>query len=323
MPKRSYALDNMPGRNCRGTVDAPGFNLGFTLGSGQVFRWGRDADGWWKGIAYGVVFHLKKIEDQIDYCASAEYVDTHAGKMAVGEFLRWYLRLDQMPRIRVGRDDPYLRKARDLLKGLQFVRQDPFECIISYVLSVQAHMSLTKKRIGFIAQTLGSAIDFGERRYWTFPKPEALAKLDGPFYRRQKFGWRSERMADTASFIADALAGRSTDLLGWRSIADGLHAMSGSGVGIKVAKCIDLFSLERLHAVPVDTWVRKFAKEWYGITGSDEKICKWGEDKWGKWAGYCNEYLFSYYRELNGQTLYDRVISFCESDEPSAVMPFG
>ncbi len=306
----------------RGTVCAPNFNLGFALGSGQVFRWGRDGDRWWKGIAYGVVLHLRQSEDKIDYCASSESVKTYAGTLGVDKFLRWYLRLDQMPRIRVGRNDKYLRKARDLLKGLQFVRQDPFECIISYVLSVQAHMSLTKKRIGFIAQTLGSAVDFKAQRYWIFPEPDALAELDGHFYRRHKFGWRSERVADTAKFIADALAGESTDLAGWRVIADGLHAMSGSGVGIKVAKCIDLFSLERLHAVPVDTWVRKFAKEWYGVTGSDEKICNWGEDRWGTWAGYCNEYLFSYYRELNGQTIYDRVISFCESDESSAVMPF-
>jgi N-glycosylase/DNA lyase len=306
----------------RGRLEAPDFHLGLTLGSGQVFRWGRDVDMWWKGIAYGVVFHLKQDGDWINYCASSDRVKTYAGEMGVGAFLKWYLRPNEMPRTRVPRVDSYLRKARDLLKGLQFVRQDPFECIISYVLSVQAHMSLTKKRIGFIAQTMGSAIDFKEQRYWIFPDPDVLAELDGRFYRRHRFGWRSERVADTAKFIADSLAGESADLARWRSIAGDLYAMSGSGVGIKVAKCIDLFSLERLQAVAVDTWVRKFAKEWYEITGSDEKICRWAEDRWGKWAGYCNEYLFSYYRELNGQTLYDRVISFCDSDEPSDVMPF-
>lgn len=304
-----------------GMLESTSVDIGLTLGSGQVFRWGRDVDGWWKGIAYGVVVHLRQMEDQILYRASSERVATYCGELAIDDFLRWYLRLDHMPRIRVPREDTYLRRARDLLKGLQFVRQDPFECIISYVLSVQAHMSLTKKRIGFLARILGERRVFEGETYWTFPGPDALSELDSGFYRRHRFGWRSERVAETAQFIAGAVRD-GADLDTWRCISDDLHALSGSGVGIKVARCIDLFSLDRLYAVPVDTWVRKFAREWYGVTGSDAKICRWGEARWGKWAGYCNEYLFAYYRELYGPTLYDRVLSFNASDEASAVMPF-
>lgn len=305
-----------------GMLENTSVNIGLTLGSGQVFRWGRDVDGWWKGIAYGVVVHLRQMGDQIAYRASSEQVTTYCGEMEIDDFLRWYLRLDHMPQIRVPREDIYLRRARDLLKGLQFVRQDPFECIISYVLSVQAHMSLTKKRIGFIARTLGERRVFEGETYWTFPGPDALSELDGGFYRRQRFGWRSERVAETARFIAGSIRDGGADLDTWRCVSDDLYALPGSGVGIKVARCIDLFSLDRLYAVPVDTWVRKFAREWYGVTGSDAKICQWGEARWGKWAGYCNEYLFSYYRELHGPTLYDRVLSFDASGEASAVMPF-
>ncbi|MDE2830949.1 MAG: DNA glycosylase [Gemmatimonadota bacterium] len=305
-----------------GVLESTSVNIGLTLGSGQVFRWGRDVDGWWKGIAYGVVVHLRQMGDQIAYRASSEQVATYCGEMEIDDFLRWYLRLDHMPRIRVQREDTYLRRARDLLKGLQFVRQDPFECIISYVLSVQAHMSLTKKRIGFVARTLGERRVFEGEMYWTFPGPDALSELDSGFYRRHRFGWRSERVAETARFIAESIRDGAADLDTWRCVSDDLYALSGSGVGIKVARCIDLFSLDRLYAVPVDTWVRKFAREWYGVTGSDAKICQWGEARWGKWAGYCNEYLFAYYRELYGPTLYDRVLSFDASGEASAVMPF-
>ncbi len=305
-----------------GMLESTSVNIGLTLGSGQVFRWGRDVDGWWKGIAYGVVVHLRHKGDQIAYRASSEQVTTYCGEMEIDDFLRWYLRLDHMPQIRVPREDTYLRRARDLLKGLQFVRQDPFECIISYVLSVQAHMSLTKKRIGFIARTLGERRVFEGETYWTFPSPDALSELDGGFYRHHRFGWRSERVAETARFIAGSIRDGGADLDTWRCVSDDLYALPGSGVGIKVARCIDLFSLDRLYAVPVDTWVRKFAREWYGVTGSDAKICRWGEARWGKWAGYCNEYLFAYYRELHGPTLYDRVLSFDASGEASAVMPF-
>lgn len=188
-----------------GTLENSHVHLGLTLGSGQVFRWGRDADGWWKGIVYGVVVHLGQTADQIAYRASTNAVQTYCGEMAIDAFLRWYLRLDHLPRIRVPHGDAHLRRARELLRGLQFVRQDPFECIISYVLSVQAHMSLTKKRIGFVAKTLGQKRMFDGETYWTFPAPDTLAKLDGEFYRRHRFGWRSERVATTARFIANAV----------------------------------------------------------------------------------------------------------------------
>ncbi|MBT5831768.1 MAG: hypothetical protein HOH77_16390, partial [Candidatus Latescibacteria bacterium] len=142
-------------------------------------------------------------------------------------------------------------------------------------------------------------------------------------FRAQRFGWRSERVADSANFVADTLSGEpDVGLDEWREINDALLGRPGSGVGLKVSKCIDLFSLDRLHAVPVDTWVRKFAESWYGVTGSDAKVCNWAEDRWGKWAGYCNEYLFSYYRELHGGTVHDKVLSFNASDEPSAELPF-
>ncbi|MFT5365066.1 MAG: N-glycosylase/DNA lyase [Candidatus Latescibacterota bacterium] len=306
----------------RGVLDVADFELGHTLGSGQCFRWGRDVDGWWKGIAYGVAIHLKQDESGLQFCASSESVSTYAGEMDLSEFLRWYLRLDEYPRFRVSLDDKYLRQARDLMKGLRFVRQDPFECIISYVLSVQAHMTLTKRRINLIARTVGHPVDFDGKRYWAFPIPDRVATLDGQFFRKQRFGWRSERVADSAGFVAQQFGSGDATLAQWRAVNDALLERSGSGVGLKVAKCIDLFSLERLHSVPVDTWVRKFAESWYGVTGSDAKICKWGEDRWGKWAGYCNEYLFSYYRELHGGTLYDKVLSFNASDEPSAELPF-
>lgn len=305
-----------------GEIRAADFNLAHTLGSGQVFRWGRDVDGWWKGIAYETAFRVRQVGEAILFRASGEEVRTYAGPMPVADFLRWYLRLDDPPDIRVRRDEPHLRKARKALRGLRFARQAPFECIISYILSVQAHMSLTKQRIRFIAKTLGRAVDFEGARYWTFPDPMSLAGLDGPFYRQHRFGWRSERVAFSANFVAIWPVENQTTLETWREIADALYKTPGSGVGLKVARCIDLFSLDRQHAVPVDTWVRKFAKDWYGISGSDAKICAWAEARWGKCAGYCNEYLFAYYRELHGTSIYDRVISFAASDVPSAVMPF-
>ena len=307
----------------QGEVCASGFNLGYTLGSGQVFRWGRDADGWWKGIAYNTVFHLRQDGDSLHYLASSTRVPTYLGPMPVSAFLEWYLRLKASPRIRVSRDDTRLRAARQKLRGFRFVRQEPFECIISYVLSVQAHMNLTKQRINFIAKSFGDPISFRNEAYWTFPQPHTLASQGGTFFRRQRFGWRSERVPLSAQHVSVILKKIECPTLDqWRSIVDELKGIPGTGVGLKVGKCIDLFSMDRLNAVPVDTWVLKLAKEWYGVKGSDAKVCAWAENRGGSQAGYMNEYLFIYYRELNAPTLHDQVISFCASDIPSPELPF-
>jgi len=311
-----------------GQVEAESFDLSLTLYSGQTFRWGRDMDGWWKGIAYGVAFHLKQEEEVLKYVASSEQIQTYAGSMRIETFLPWYLRILEQPRIRVPRADRYLRKARDLMPGFRFVRQDPWECTMSYILSVQAHMALTKRRIHFIAHILGNEIQLRGERFWTFPSVDELSLLDEGYFRHQRFGWRSKFLPTSANHVNNAIgqsprpAEQPTGLSEWRAIIDDLRGIPNSGVGLKVAKCIDLFSLDRLGAVPVDTWVRKCAADWYGIEGSDARICSWAEERGGKLAGYWNEYLFAYYRELNAPRLDERVLSFAASDAPSAVLPF-
>jgi N-glycosylase/DNA lyase len=302
------------------SLSAPGFHLGHTLASGQVFRWGRDADGWWKGIVFGAAFHLKQEGERLLYRASSDRIGACAGTMGVSPFLRWYLRLDEPPRVRVPKGDRRLREALRALAGFRFVRQEPFECILSYVLSVQAHMGLTKRRIAFLSQTFGTPVDFEGERYWAFPTPDQLAPLTGEYLRAHRFGYRSEKVATSARIVAGRP--RPRDLAAWREVGDLLHATPGSGVGLKVAKCLDLFALDRLGAFAVDTWVRKMAEDWYGVTGSDARICAWGEARYGPQAGYAGEHLFAWYREQHATALTDRVIAFCASGEPSPEMPF-
>lgn len=307
-------------------LTADTFDLALTLYSGQTFRWGRDTDGWWKGIAYGVALHLRQEDDRLRYVASDDKVTTYAGEMDIESFLRWYLRVNEPPKTRIPRSDTYLRRARDRMRGFRFVRQDPWECTISYILSVQAHMVLTKQRIHFLATILGPEIRLRGERYFGFPTIKGLSLLDEGYYRHQRFGWRSKFLPTSVMSLRDSIDemgdGDPLDLTAWRWAIDRLRDVPNSGVGLKVAKCIDLFSLDRLSAVPVDTWVRKFAEDWYGIEGSDAKICRWAEERGGKLAGYLNEYLFVYYRELNAPSLDDRVLSFAASDAPSGFLPF-
>ena len=89
-------------------IDTSDFNLSLTLYSGQLFRWGRDGDGWWKGIAYGEAFRIRQDGDRLFYGATSGVISTYAGRMDTPSFLSWFLRTDEPPRTRIARSDSHL-----------------------------------------------------------------------------------------------------------------------------------------------------------------------------------------------------------------------
>ena len=85
------------------------------------------------------------------------------------------------------------------------------------------------------------------------------------------------------------------------------------GVGLKVADCVLLFSLEKMEAFPVDVWVKRVILNHYAnqlpeafvkklsshdslTNGEYEKFNDFGRSYFGQYAGYAQEYLFHYER---------------------------
>jgi N-glycosylase/DNA lyase len=86
-----------------------------------------------------------------------------------------------------------------------------------------------------------------------------------------------------------------------------------SGVGLKVADCVLLFSLGKLDAFPVDVWVKRAILKHYAehfpnafikkISNQEslsnpeyEKLRAFGRNYFGEYAGYAQEYLYHYER---------------------------
>jgi N-glycosylase/DNA lyase len=86
-----------------------------------------------------------------------------------------------------------------------------------------------------------------------------------------------------------------------------------SGVGLKVADCVLLFSLEKMEAFPVDVWVKRVILNHYAnqlpsetvkkmqshnsLTNSEyQKIGDFARSYFGQYAGYAQEYLFHFER---------------------------
>ena len=80
------------------------------------------------------------------------------------------------------------------------------------------------------------------------------------------------------------------------------------GIGNKVADCIMLFSLEKLEAFPLDTWILKILQKYYSSKFYiKEKITKKEYENthqqvlnhFGIYSGYSQQFLFKMERDLN------------------------
>ena len=112
--------------------------------------------------------------------------------------------------------------------------------------------------------------------------------------RACKAGFRAPYIIDAVSKVysgeitAESFEGLSTDEARNK-------LMTIKGVGEKVANCVLLYSLGRREAFPVDVWMKRIMEELYFHKDTDKKVIEsFACEKFGKYAGYAQQYLFIY-----------------------------
>lgn len=253
-------------------------DLDHTLGCGQVFRWRKEGEEW-RGVVDGRLAVLRQDGGRI----------SKAG-MSDERFASYFRLEDDLERIygELGRDE-LLSSYFQRYRGLRLIRQDPWECMASYVLATNANIPRIQGMIERVCRTFGTEMD----GYFTFPTPGQL--LD----RCERaegcgLGYRCGRFIELAR-------------LAYREEIDfpGLMAMDYEdcvrelielpGIGPKVADCVSVFSLEHLEAFPVDVRIRKAMAELYGIEGNYRNVNRRSRERFGRWAGYAQEYIYYAY----------------------------
>ena len=268
--------------------DGP-LDLRSTLLSGQAFRW-RAEDGWYKGVVSGKAVRLRSTAEGVEVDAAQD------GDGALALKVRDYLSLDTDIKViyRAMSFDGRLRDAIDRYPGMRVLRQDPWECLVSFICSSASNIPRITRNIESICESFGAPVDGASSGLHAFPAPEALA-VDGAAKRMRELGlgYRADYVASTARSIADG----EVDLMSLREspYEAALEAlMSLDGVGDKVANCVMLFSLDKPEAFPVDTWIDKAMREWYlgGTKLPPKKMRLWAMEHFRGYAGYANHYLF-------------------------------
>ncbi len=296
-----------------GTIPLPKtYSLDLTLNSGQVFRWmGPDPAGIFQGVAGGAYWRLKQDGCQLEWSCSLDRIEGQAHE----EWLFRYLRLDDDLGKWAGEfgSNPLMHKSLKALRGMGLIRQDPFECAVSYLYAQGLSVSVIQRAIGGLCTRYGEPIsgvpgDAPASLHHAFPSAETLAGLR-PAALRRFANNNLARAKHIVRLARDVEAGR----LDWERLkamsCDEARAdlMRREGIGPKIADCILLFSLDHLSAFPLDRWVYRAMRDHFGFKGKGAKrdaptrvqyreMTDFARREFGPRCGVASEYLFLYLR---------------------------
>lgn len=186
---------------------------------------------------------------------------------------------------------PFMKDAIEYGKGIRILNQDPYEMLISFIVSANNHIPRIKGILSRICEGLGEKKD----GYFAFPSPEAMASKDEAYYTALGAGYRAAYLSETAKAVADGFDLEKPRYLSGDEANKYLCTLKG--VGPKVADCILLFAYHKSDVFPVDTWIRKVYKDMTGKEGSNKEIRKYLVSTYGNLSGYAQQYLFFSKRE--------------------------
>ena len=258
------------------------FNLAHTLECGQVFRVNK-VNGWYFVNALDKFFRIKQIRNEIEFHG----VDK--------EFVVHFFSLNEnLPEIlKEINKDKFIEKSIDKYRGLRLIKQDPWECLISFICSSASNIPRIKSKLKALSESFGKRITLDGVRDYTFPTPGKMNDYEKIL--DAKTGFRARYILE-ANNTVDIKHLNSLRTQPYNLAKNELKKISG--VGDKVADCILLFSLGFNQAFPVDTWIKKTMQLLYFDNNnvSNDRIRTFGLDYFGTYAGYAQQYLFMYSR---------------------------
>ncbi len=281
-------------------LDVP-FDLDFSLCCGQVFRW-KKIGGWWYGVVGENILKIRQYGSELEFEGVNE------------EFVRLYFGLnDNLEQIsQCIAKDTYIQKALSHFEGLRILRQPPWACLIGFICATYKNIAAIELMLRKMSEKYGEKRFFDGKEFYLFPSVERLALASENGLRECGLGYRAKYLESTAKKIRE----EQFDLQTLKAIPY-LDArkklLELSGVGLKVADCVLLFSLEKSEAFPVDVWVKRVILNHYAnqfpvelikkmrshdsLTNSEYlKIGDFARAYFGRYAGYAQEYLFHYER---------------------------
>ncbi|MBQ7705503.1 MAG: DNA-3-methyladenine glycosylase 2 family protein [Selenomonadaceae bacterium] len=265
------------------------FDLKKIADSGQCFRAKEVSPGVFRFITLDHVIDMEKIEDETFKisCGASEweliwskYFDIQTDYAEIRKEITDF-----------GENKPcgeYLRKATEFGKGIRILRQDPFETLISFIISQRKSIPAIRTAIELICESFGDPVKTADgSEINAFPQVDELCKVSAFELSKFSLGYRSayvhdalQRVKGLSIALDDLFSSNDDDLM------DTLKTIRG--VGDKIAACVALYAYHRFACVPVDVWIKRAIKD--DFKGENVFV------EFGSLAGVLQQYIFYYKR---------------------------
>lgn len=270
-------------------------NVDHSINSGQVFLWEKFGTKWYGVNGADILLVDESNPKKIQSYQKSDY-----------DLFRDDDDFDSI--IKIISKDKIIKKAVKEFPGLRLLRQDPFQCYISFIVSANSNIQNIRLTLQKLAKKFGDKVTFDKKEFYLFPEPKRIASTTKAELLSCGLGYRAPFVKDAATQVIDG----KIDFNHLKK--SDYHAAKESllqvyGIGNKVADCILLFSLEKLEAFPLDRWIIRSLQEYYpqrfsfeGKTITDKKYRLLHEQivqYFGPYAGYCQQFLFKMIRESN------------------------
>lgn len=267
------------------------FNIKQIVECGQCFRWDKIDEMNYVGVAFGKVIEVSQKEDTVTI-ENTNKEDFKNIWVKYFDLERNYSKIKKELY-----NDEILSKSIDYGYGIRILNQEPFELLISFIISARNSIPSIKKTIKKISERWGEQIKYKGNTYYTFPRPEDLKGVSEEDIKETGASFRSKYIVSTIEMVNN-----EPDILDKILLLDDDECHTAlqefKGVGAKVADCIMLFSMEKTSAFPVDVWVKRAMMYFYNAEeGSLNKIRIFAREKFGVLSGFAQQYLFYYARE--------------------------
>ena len=270
-------------------------NIDNSINSGQVFLWEKNGTDW-----YGINGQdiLKINENGII-------------KSILNSKTNFFRKNDNMQEIikSISKDET-VKKSIKQYEGLRIFKQDPFQCMISFIISSNSNIQKIKNSLEKISKKFGKKVKIQNKEFFLFPKPEKLANASIEEIKKCGVGYRAPFIKQASKMIVlKKINFKYLEKCDYQEAKKNICLIPG--VGNKVADCILLFSLNKLEAFPLDTWMIKILEKYYSnqfnietktITEKQyqilhEKIVNY----FGPYCGYAQQFLFKMERESHNK----------------------
>ena len=270
-------------------------NIDNSINSGQVFLWEKNGNDWY-GINGQDILKINK---------------NGIIKSLLNSKTNFFRKNDNMQEIikSISKDE-IVKKSVKQYVGLRIFKQDPFQCMISFIISSNSNIQKIKSSLEKISKKFGTKVKIQNKEFFLFPKPEKLAKASIKEIKKCGVGYRAPFIKQASKMIVlKKINFKYLEKCDYQEAKKKICVIPG--IGNKVADCILLFSLNKLEAFPLDTWMIKILEKYYSnefkietktITQKQyeilhEKIVNY----FGPYCGYAQQFLFKMERESHNK----------------------